>query len=129
MLEAIRELRRNIYYRYMDLRGLGHMGPEWMRRLEVIRRVHQDALQLERSELPPSLILDHVGAELTRAGIGWVDSKYEFAVKADFENRSFPRVIIAKHPGRDRNTDASGWLVYYEGEATEREEYPEKFIR
>ena len=128
MIEKSRHfLPREIYEKVLNLLGLGPHGPEWNRRLEVTHVIHYEALKQERSGKQTEEIFDYIKEELTRERIGWAESEQFFAVKADHEEKIYPKLILAKVPGDDSDPRVCGWEVYYEGEASERDEFPNYF--
>lgn len=128
MVETLRQvLPARIYEGLLDLQGMGLYGPEWKRRLETIGRLHQEALEQERSGKQPGEIFDHIKTELTRKGIGWAVTEQVFAVNTDPENDIYPELIVAKYPGYDSDPRVGGWEVYYKGEASERDQHPDHY--
>jgi len=128
MIETLRRvLPREIYEKVLDFRGLGRHGPEWKRRYEVVGRIHHEALQQEKSGKPSEEIFDYIKEELKRERIGWAESEQVFAAKADHEEGIYPKLILAKMPGDGSDPRACGWEVYYEGEASERDQFPDHF--
>jgi len=106
---------------------MGLHDPEWKRRQEIIGRLHQEALEQERSGKQPDEIFDYIKTELTDEGIGWAEVEQVFAVNVDPKNDIYPKLIMAKYPGYDSDPEVKGFKIYYEGEASERDEHPDHY--
>ena len=128
MVETLRRVfPTRIYEGLLDLRGMGLHGQEWERRQEIINKLHQEALEQERSKKQPAEIFDYIKVGLAEEGIGWAEEEQVFAVNTDPENGIYPKLIVAKYPGYDSDPEAGGWEVYYEGEASERDKHPDYY--
>lgn len=115
------DLRPTIFSRlkiaYEDLRGWSYGQPEWLRRIEVVDHVGDEAIKMDREGVATQTIFDFIRTALKAQNIGSKIIDNPIHPLADYDHQLYPKAVLAPWPGMDSSHNPGGWLVYTAGDA------------